>query len=122
MTLLASTVALFLVAAGLYAADARARLKRARDDGRRARVNLALNRGRCGLWTWDIGRGRVVGRPGCDVLDLAEPPPMDGGEVQALLDPEDMSLETIAQLATDRAGDYMTSSFACARPTAAGSG
>ncbi len=114
MTLLASTVALFLVAAGLYAADARARLKRARDDGaRRARVNLALNRGRCGLWTWDIGRGRIVWSASMfDVLDLAErPDPWTVAELQALLHPEDMSLETIAQLATDRAGDYIDIEF-----------
>ncbi len=114
MTLLASTVALFLVAAGLYAADARARLKRAREDGaRRARVNLALNRGRCGLWTWDIGRGRIVWSASMfDVLDLDErPDPWTVAELQALVHPEDMSLETIAQLATDRAGDYIDIEF-----------
>ncbi len=114
MTLLASTVALFLVAAGLYAADARARLKRAREGGaRRARVNLALNRGRCGLWTWDIGRGRIVWSASMfDVLDLAErPDPWTVAELQALIHPEDMSLETIAQLATDRAGDYIDIEF-----------
>ena len=25
----------------------------------RDRINSALNRGRCGLWDWDIGRGRI---------------------------------------------------------------
>ena len=108
MTLLAPTVALFLVAAELCAADARARLKRAREDSaRRARVNLALNRGRCGLWTWDIDRGRIVWSASMfAVLDLAErPDPWTVAELQALVHPEDLNLETIAQLATDRAGD-----------------
>ncbi len=113
-TLLASTVALFLVAAGLYAADARARLKRGREDSaRRARVNLALNRGRCGLWTWDIGRGRIVWSASMfAVLELAErPDPWRVADLQALVHPDDMSLETIAELANDRAGDYIDVEF-----------
>ena len=54
--LLASTVALMIAAAGLYAIDARGKRRRVREErARRARVDLALNRGRCGLWTWDLG-------------------------------------------------------------------
>ena len=114
VVLLSSTVALILAAAGLYAADARARLKRAREDSaRRARVNLALNRGRCGLWTWDIGRGRIVWSASMfGVLDLAERSDhWTVAELQSLVHPDDMSLETIAGLAAERAGDYIDVEF-----------
>jgi two-component system cell cycle sensor histidine kinase PleC len=114
VVLLSSTVALILAAAGLYAADARARLRRAREDSaRRARVNLALNRGRCGLWTWDIGRGRIVWSASMfGVLDLAERSDhWTVAELQALVHPDDMSLERIAGLAAVRAGDYIDVEF-----------
>ena len=114
VVLLGSTIALILAAAGLYAADARARLKRAREDSaRRARVNLALNRGRCGLWTWDIGRGRIVWSGSMfGVLDLAERSDCwTVAELQSLVHPEDMTLETIAALAAERAGDYIDVEF-----------
>ncbi len=114
VVLLGSTVALILAAAGLYAADAAARLKRAREDSaRRARVNLALNRGRCGLWTWDVSRGRIVWSASMfGVLDLAErSDPWTVAELQSLIHPEDMSLEAIAGLAAERAGDYIDVEF-----------
>ena len=31
------------------------------DDTVRGRIDTALNRGRCGLWDWDLARGRVSG-------------------------------------------------------------
>ncbi len=114
VVLLGSTVALILAAAGLYAADAAARLKRAREaSARRARVNLALNRGRCGLWTWDVGRSRIVWSASMfGVLDLAERSDhWTVAELQSLIHPEDMSLDAIAQLAAERAGDYVDVEF-----------
>jgi two-component system cell cycle sensor histidine kinase PleC len=114
VVLLGSTVALMLAAAGLYAADAHARLKSAREEiARRARINLALNRGRCGLWTWDLGRGRIAWSASMfSVVDLAErSDPWTVADLQALVHPEDMSLETIAGLAAERAGDYVDVEF-----------
>ncbi len=114
VVLLGSTVALILAAAGLYAADAAARLRRAREDSaRRARVNLALNRGRCGLWTWDLARGRIVWSASMfGVLDLAERSDhWTVAELQSLIHPEDMSLEAIARLAAERAGDFVDIEF-----------
>ena len=114
VVLLGSTVALILAAAGLFAADARARLRRAREtSARRARVNLALNHGRCGLWTWDLGRGRIDWSASMfGVLDLTERPgPWTIADLQALVHPEDMSLEALARLAVERAGDYVDVEF-----------
>src|SRR5208283_2098333 len=112
--LLGSTVTLILAAAGLYAADARARLKRAREDiARRARVNLALTRGRCGLWTWDLGRGSIAWSASMfGILGLAERSgDWSVADLQALVHPDDMSLESIAGLACERAGDYVDVEF-----------
>ncbi len=52
------------------------------NDAVRARIDTALNRGRCGLWDWDLSRGRIfwshsmfelLGLPARDeLLSLAE--------------------------------------------------
>jgi two-component system cell cycle sensor histidine kinase PleC len=114
VVLLGSTVALILAAASLYASDASARLRRMREEAaRRARVDLALNRGRCGLWTWDLGRGRIIWSPSMfSVLNIAERAGFwTVSDLQALVHPEDVSLETVARLAAERAGDSVDVEF-----------
>jgi two-component system, cell cycle sensor histidine kinase PleC len=114
VTLLGATVALVVAGAGLYAADARGRRRRIREErARRARVDLALNRGRCGLWTWDLRRGRIVWSASMfGVLDLAERPGhWTIADLQALMHPEDESLEGIARLAAERRGDCIDIEF-----------
>jgi two-component system cell cycle sensor histidine kinase PleC len=114
VVLLGSTIALMLAAAGLYAADAHARLKRAREEiARRARINLALHRGCCGLWTWDLARGTIQWSASMfSVLDLPErSEPWMVADLQALVHPDDMTFETIAGLAAEREGDYVDVEF-----------
>ena len=106
--LLVSTIALMVAAAGLHAIEARAKRRRVRDEGaRRARVDLALNRGRCGLWTWDLESGRIHWSASMfDLLDLDERPgSWTVADLQPLLHPEDRSLETIARAAVERRGE-----------------
>ena len=68
----------------------------------RSRIDTALNRGRCGLWDWDLARGRVFwSHSRFAILGLK---PRDTllsfGEVDALVHPEDIHLyELAAQLA-----------------------
>jgi two-component system, cell cycle sensor histidine kinase PleC len=72
----------------------------------RTRIDTALNRGRCGLWDWDLARGRVfwshsmfaiVGLAPRDTL-------MSFGEVDALVHPDDIHLyDLAAQLAEAKA-------------------
>ena len=112
--LLATTVALVVAAGGLYAADVRNRRRRLREDGAvRARLDLALKRGRCGLWTWDLNHGRIVWSASMfGVLDLVERPGhWTVPELQALMHPEDHSLVGIAQRAAERSGDYIEVEF-----------
>jgi two-component system, cell cycle sensor histidine kinase PleC len=72
----------------------------------RTRIDTALNRGRCGLWDWELGRGRIFWshsmfailglKPKDDLLSF--------GEVNALIHPDDLHLyELAAQLAEARA-------------------
>ena len=108
--------ALTLVAAAgfLYSAEVRCRRARIREERcRRARVDLALNRGRCGLWTWDLQRGRIVWSASMfDVLDLVERPgSWTIAGLQAMMHPEDQSLEGIARLAAQRRGECVEVEF-----------
>ena len=71
-------------------------------DTVRSRIDTALNRGRCGLWDWDLARGRIFWSHSMfAILGLA---PRDDlmtfGEVSQLVHPDDIKLyEVAAQLA-----------------------
>jgi two-component system cell cycle sensor histidine kinase PleC len=75
-------------------------------DTVRSRIDTALNRGRCGLWDWDLARGRIfwshsmfaiLGLPARDDL-------LTFGEVSQLVHPDDIKLyEVAAQLADAKA-------------------
>src|SRR6266705_4857939 len=71
-------------------------------DTVRSLIDTALNRGRCGLWDWDLPRGRIFwSRSMFELLGL-EPKDelMTFGEVSALVHPDDVKLyELAAQLA-----------------------
>jgi two-component system cell cycle sensor histidine kinase PleC len=75
-------------------------------DTVRSRIDTALNRGRCGLWDWDLARGHIfwshsmfaiLGLPAKDDL-------LSFGEVAARVHPDDLHLyELAAQLADAKA-------------------
>src|SRR5581483_5234809 len=68
----------------------------------RSRIDTALNRGRCGLWDWDLARGRIFWSHSMfAILGLAPKDElMTFGEVNALVHPDDLRLyEVAAQLA-----------------------
>jgi two-component system cell cycle sensor histidine kinase PleC len=75
-------------------------------DTVRSRIDTALNRGRCGLWDWDLARGRIfwshsmfaiLGLPAKDEL-------LTFGEVTSLVHPDDVRLyELAADLAEAKA-------------------
>ncbi|MDO9413994.1 MAG: ATP-binding protein [Pseudolabrys sp.] len=68
----------------------------------RSRIDTALNRGRCGLWDWDLARGRIFWSQSMfDILGLkAKDDLLTFGDVNALVHPEDLQLY---ELATDLA-------------------
>ncbi len=71
-------------------------------DTVRSRIDTALNRGRCGLWDWDLARGRIFWSHSMFAI-LGLPPKdelMTFGEVSRLVHPDDIKLyEVAAQLA-----------------------
>ncbi len=74
-------------------------------DKVRERLDLALNRGRCGLWDWDIARGTIYWSDSMyDMLGLKRQAEfLSFGEVNSRVHPDDRDLYTIAdQLASDQ--------------------
>ena len=72
----------------------------------RSRIDTALNRGRCGLWDWDLARGRVFWSHSMFAILGLKPRDalMSFGELNALVHPEDIHLyELAAQLADAKA-------------------
>jgi two-component system cell cycle sensor histidine kinase PleC len=75
-------------------------------DAVRSRIDTALNRGRCGLWDWDLARGRIFWSHSMfAILGLT---PKDDlltfGEVSGLVHPDDIKLYDLAtQLADAKA-------------------
>ncbi|HEY8442531.1 MAG TPA: ATP-binding protein [Xanthobacteraceae bacterium] len=64
----------------------------------RSRIDTALNRGRCGLWDWDLARGRVFWSHSMFAIVGLEPRDalLSFGEVNALIHPEDIQLYDLA--------------------------
>jgi two-component system cell cycle sensor histidine kinase PleC len=73
----------------------------------RSRIDTALNRGRCGLWDWDLARGRIFWSQSMfDILGLkAKDDLLTFGDVSALVHPDDVHLY---DLATDLAEARVT--------------
>ncbi len=67
-----------------------------------ARIDLALSRGRCGLWDWDMARGRLYWSR--SMYELLGYEPRDAilsfGEVEDIMHPEDGDLYSLAKRVT----------------------
>jgi len=72
-------------------------------DTVRGRIDTALNRGRCGLWDWDLARGRIFWSHSMfDILGLdARDDLLTFGEVGALVHPADIRLYELATQLAD---------------------
>jgi two-component system, cell cycle sensor histidine kinase PleC len=83
------------------------------NDAVRGRIDTALNRGRCGLWDWDLSRGRIFWSQsmftmlGLDTRsDL-----LTFGEVNALVKSDDIELFAIADQLISGKIDHIDQSF-----------
>ena len=96
-------------------------------DTVRGRIDTALNRGRCGLWDWDLARGRVFwSRSMFDLLGLpARNDLLSFGELNALVHPDDIDSTGLrpqladSEVQLDRS---CVSHAACRRPLALAAG
>src|SRR6266568_5347242 len=73
------------------------------NDTVRSRVDTALNRGRCGLWDWDLARGRVFWTHSMyDMLGLPQKDELlSFGEVDVLVHKDDIDLYELASQLAD---------------------
>lgn len=74
-------------------------------DTVRSRIDTALNRGRCGLWDWDLARGRIFWSHSMFALLGLDPKDdlLPFWEVNSLVHPDDINLyDLAAQLAEAR--------------------
>ncbi len=64
----------------------------------RSRIDTALNRGRCGLWDWDLARGRIFWSHSMFAILGLDPRDelMTFGEVSKLVHPDDIKLYQVA--------------------------
>jgi two-component system cell cycle sensor histidine kinase PleC len=69
----------------------------------RSRIDTALNRGRCGLWDWDLARGRIFWSQSMfDILGMASQDDLlSFGDLSALVHPEDVQLYELASELAD---------------------
>ncbi|MBB3769834.1 two-component system cell cycle sensor histidine kinase PleC [Angulomicrobium tetraedrale] len=107
VTLLSTTGAVLLILGFAFHWQAtRAREADGIYDTVRARIDTALSRGRCGLWDWDMGRGRMFWSS--SMFELLGHEPRDElisfGEVSALVHPDDTNLYDVAKEIADKPG------------------
>jgi two-component system cell cycle sensor histidine kinase PleC len=72
-------------------------------DTVRTRIDTALNRGRCGLWDWDLARGRVFWSHSMyDILGMQQKDDLlTFGDVNALVHKDDINLYELASQLAD---------------------
>lgn len=101
ITLLAASACVLLALALAYFMQA-ARARAADDvcEKVRERVDTALDRGRCGLWDWDIARGRLYWSDSMyDILGYTRQDEfMSFGEMNKLVHPDDTDLYAMADM------------------------
>jgi two-component system cell cycle sensor histidine kinase PleC len=83
------------------------------NDAVRARIDTALNRGRCGLWDWDLSRGRIFWSQSMfELLGLeSRSDLLTFGEVNALVKSDDIDLFGIADLLVSGRLDHIDQTF-----------
>ena len=79
----------------------------------RARMDTALNRGRCGLWDWDLARGRLYWSDSMfEILGFSPREDLlSFGEVDALVHPDDGTLYSIASHLAETADGTIDRAF-----------
>jgi two-component system, cell cycle sensor histidine kinase PleC len=83
------------------------------NDAVRGRIDTALNRGRCGLWDWDLSRGRIFWSQSMfTMLGLdARGDLLTFGEVNALVKSDDIDLFAIADQLISCEIDHIDQTF-----------
>jgi two-component system, cell cycle sensor histidine kinase PleC len=77
------------------------------------RVDTALGRGRCGLWDWDLARGRIYWSDSMyEMLGMTPAGQfISFGDINALVHPQDGALAAMAELLTSSQADSIDHAF-----------
>ena len=78
-----------------------------------ARVNTALSRGRCGLWDWDLARGRIYWSDSMyEILGMTPAGQfLSFGDINALVHPQDGDLAMMAEMLASSQADSIDHAF-----------
>ncbi len=97
-----SAIVLIALAVAYFWQAARARDSDRACESVRERIDTALSRGRCGLWDWDLARGRIYWSDSMyETLGLTPAGNfLSFGDVNALVHPQDGDLAAIAEMLT----------------------
>lgn len=73
-----------------------------------ARVDTALGRGRCGLWDWDLARGRIYWSDSMyEILGMTSAGQfLSFGDINALVHPQDGDLAIMAEMLASSQADF----------------
>lgn len=111
--LLTASLVLIAIAAAYFMQSARARAADDICERVTDRIDTALNRGRCGLWDWDIARGRIYWSDSMyALLGLARQNEfLSFGEVNAMVHPDDGDLYGLADMLAGARADTVDYEF-----------
>ncbi|MGA2042795.1 MAG: ATP-binding protein [Roseiarcus sp.] len=112
--LLASTSVVLIGASAAYLTQiGRAREREQVARRARRRIDMALNRGRCGLWDWDLARGRIHWSQ--SMYELLDMPTalefLSVGDLREMVHPDDDNLVEIAKMAVESQQQTMDHEF-----------
>jgi two-component system cell cycle sensor histidine kinase PleC len=114
LSLLGATVVVMIGIGAAYVMQAdRARLADEVCEKVRHRIDAALHRGRCGLWDWDIARGRIYWSDSMyELLGYTRHDEfLSFGEVNAMVHPEDQDLYTLANHLAAQSTSFVDHAF-----------
>lgn len=111
--LLTASLVLIAIAAAYFMQSARARAADDICERVTARIDTALNRGRCGLWDWDIARGRIYWSDSMYALlgMTRQNEFLSFGEVNAMVHPDDGDLYGLADMLAGARADTVDYEF-----------
>jgi two-component system, cell cycle sensor histidine kinase PleC len=106
-------VVLIALAVAYFWQASRAREANELCERMQARVDTALTRGRCGLWDWDLARGRIYWSDSMyELLGMApEGQFLSFGDVNTLVHPQDGDLSTMAEMLAGEKIDSVDHAF-----------
>ena len=108
-----TVVVLIALALAYFWQASRAREANQLCERMQARVDTALGRGRCGLWDWDLARGRIYWSDSMyEILGMtATGHFLSFGDINALVHPQDGDLAAMAEMLASSQADSIDHAF-----------